>query len=136
MFSEEDMKNKNYDNPQFSFSVNFVLNDYTSFISLKTMLVDRTRLAGSPKEADSSGNESIVANTKSSSLALFTWLSASKPTRIIGALFDLNMYYFKRCPSRLSPDDTELRQIACCAGFQSNDSVDVKSMQIFVSFLV
>jgi hypothetical protein len=131
IFPEEDEKKKCYDNPQFVFSVNFTLNDFMSFLSLKTMHVDRSRLAGSPKDNDTSLNESVVSNNKSSSLALFTWLSSTKPTRVYGALFDLNMYYFKRTPTRLNPDDTELRQIPFCSGFQTDDSVDIKNMEIF-----
>uniref|UniRef100_A0A914YT43 ELYS beta-propeller domain-containing protein n=1 Tax=Panagrolaimus superbus TaxID=310955 RepID=A0A914YT43_9BILA len=131
IFPEEDEKRKCYDNPQFVFSINFTLTDFMSFLSLKTMHVDRSRLAGSPKDNDASINESIVSNNKSSSLALFTWLSSTKPTRVYGALFDLNMYYFKRTPSRITPDDTELRQIPFCSGFQTNDSVDIKNMEIF-----
>uniref|UniRef100_A0AC34GY35 ELYS-like domain-containing protein n=1 Tax=Panagrolaimus sp. ES5 TaxID=591445 RepID=A0AC34GY35_9BILA len=41
------------------------------------------------------------------------------------------MYYFKRTPSRITPDDTELRQIPFCSGFQTDDSIDIKNMEIF-----
>uniref|UniRef100_A0AC35FQ12 ELYS beta-propeller domain-containing protein n=1 Tax=Panagrolaimus sp. PS1159 TaxID=55785 RepID=A0AC35FQ12_9BILA len=130
LFSEEDERNKCYDNPQFVFGVNFTLTDFMSFLSLKTIHVDRSRLAGSPKDNDTSFNESTISINKSSSLALFTWLSSTIPTRVYGALFDLNMYYFKQTPTRLYHDGTDLRQIPFCSGFQTDDSVDIKNMDI------
>lgn len=123
------MNEKCYDRPAFAMYASFPFKDFLSFISMKNMLVNRHRLAGYLKDSDM--NESVTSS-KSAALALFTWYSSTKPSRILGALFDLNMFYTKRLPTRLTTDNTIFSQMYCVSGFETDISVDIEGMEIYV----
>ena len=134
MFHEEDERSGNFDNPTLFFGLTFHLKDCVQFMNVRTMAIDRAKLAASSREAiDYSQDDSAIFGQKSLSVSLYTWYgqpSEDHPMRVYGALFDLNMYYTKRIPNSMNPDSSCFRQIPYIAGFVSDDTVDLKQIEI------
>lgn len=134
IFIEEEEKNGNYDNPNLFFGLSFPLKDCIQFINVRTIAVEKTKLAASSRVSlDASQDDSIIGNSKSLSLSLYTWYgqpNENEPIRIYGALFDLNMYYTKRVPNAMNPDSSYFRQIPFVSGFVSDDTIDLKKVEV------
>uniref|UniRef100_A0A7E4VR76 ELYS-bb domain-containing protein n=1 Tax=Panagrellus redivivus TaxID=6233 RepID=A0A7E4VR76_PANRE len=128
-WTDEHFNAKDFNNPMFLFGLNFMLPRFMQFVNVKTIQTDRNQLAASPVSAelnDSNPNPTL----KSSSLSMITWINSETPAKLYGCIFDMNQYYYKRLPRKLISDRTSLKQVPCCAGFYSDESIDLTQIEI------
>uniref|UniRef100_A0A0K0EKY7 26S proteasome non-ATPase regulatory subunit 13 n=1 Tax=Strongyloides stercoralis TaxID=6248 RepID=A0A0K0EKY7_STRER len=102
---------------ELSERLSFKAAELCHFLSLKVVTRERTmKLDNTTKLED--------IHKKDTTLMLFTWINfSSRGTTLEGALFDLNIYYYKRMCSQIRDDGTYARQCPMISRF-SIDSAE------------
>uniref|UniRef100_A0A0N4ZU69 ELYS-bb domain-containing protein n=1 Tax=Parastrongyloides trichosuri TaxID=131310 RepID=A0A0N4ZU69_PARTI len=99
--------------------IEFEADNFTHFLGLKA--VTRERLI---KAENTTRHEDV--NKKDTTLMLFTWINIStEGVSLEGALFDLNMFYYKRMVGYIREDGTLARQCPLFSRFSMDSPKDI-----------
>ncbi|KAH7717373.1 MEL-28 protein, partial [Aphelenchoides avenae] len=126
-----------YKSPAFTPQLKWQPDRCTKLICMKTVYQDRRKR--SDEEAsneDSIKSSALLERAYDTSLMLIVWLEVTKKnTRLHGSLFDLNAFYYKRFPTRVTVDNTIAKQLHFFSRFSSDPDFTLNPRS-FLDFIV